>query len=210
MKTIHLWVKPKSKALWVRLEDLNWLCAYAADQHHFQGIARTCGVGSKTAVAAKRGVVWNFNTKRWDVTNMNQSVSLVGDFMNEYIYEIVVDKYLKSSIGNERATARGQSARRRQASKRFLDLWCEAAAAGKRQEFEHEWGCSVNQTTGIDGSPADMLRGDSEGAESQIACECPEPIMTTDVVTEELMTADAAEQQTAAAASIVPETDGVL
>ena len=34
--------------------------------------------------------------------------------------------------------------------------------------------------------------------------------MTTDVVTEELMTADAAEQQTAAAASIVPETDGVL
>ena len=99
---------------------------------------------------------------------------------------------------------------RGQASKRFLELWCQAAADGKLQEFDHEWGCSLNQTTGIDGSPADMLRGDSEAAESQIACECPEPIMTTDVVTEELMTADAAEQQTAAAASIVPETDGVL
>ena len=111
------------------------------------------------------------------------------------------------SIDNDKATARGQSARRRQASKRFLELWCQAAADGKLQEFDHEWGCSLNQTTGIDGSPADMLRGDSETAESQIACECPEPITTTDVVTEELMTADAAEQQTAAAASIVPETD---
>ena len=142
MKTINLFVKPKSKALWVRLEDLNWLCSYAADQHHFQGINRTGGVDSKTAVAERGAVVWNFGTRRWDVTLMDRSLSMADEeFMTDSIYRTVVEMY---SIDNDKATARGQSARRRQASKRFLELWCEVAAAGKKNRNSNMNGAAAS------------------------------------------------------------------
>lgn len=50
IKKVHMYVRPNSKALWIRLDCIDWLVSYAADEHHYQGISRS---DSLTAVAAK-------------------------------------------------------------------------------------------------------------------------------------------------------------
>ena len=69
-KTVHCWVEPKSISLYIKLEDLDWLCSYAADQHHYQGITRETCVDPKTAIAAT-SIAWDLNSKAFDVKVMN-------------------------------------------------------------------------------------------------------------------------------------------
>ena len=68
-KSIQFYCKPTSRALFIRIQDMDWLISYAADQHHFQGIARGADVAPKTAVAAYQ-IEWDFNAKVFDV-NIN-------------------------------------------------------------------------------------------------------------------------------------------
>ena len=76
-KTVLMWVKPKSKTLWIELEDIDWLCSYAADQHHFQATA-----DSKNAVAAT-SIEWDFIGRAWDVKLMRQSYHIPRDIMTD-------------------------------------------------------------------------------------------------------------------------------
>ena len=71
-ETVHCWVKAESRPLYIKLEDLDWLCSYAADQHHYHGITRETCVDPKTAVAAT-SIDWDFDSKTFDVKVMNQS-----------------------------------------------------------------------------------------------------------------------------------------
>ena len=64
--TVHVFIKPGSKALYVRINCLDWLISYAADGHHFQGITRGAAVAPTAAVAEPYCVEWNFNSKLWN------------------------------------------------------------------------------------------------------------------------------------------------
>ena len=62
---IFVYMKPGTRSLYLRVDCLDWLLAYAADEHHFQGILRT-DTEPHTAVAAS-WVEWNFCRKLWEV-----------------------------------------------------------------------------------------------------------------------------------------------
>ena len=156
-----MWVKPKSKTLWIELEDIDWLCSYAADQHHFQATA-----DSKNAVAAT-SIEWDFIGRAWDVKLMRQSYHIPRDIMTDAMYDKLADAYFG---GHDQGSQRYQSALRRKACHKLLDMWCEATMAGKQQEFENAWDCQIqsratrcnNDTHGdsaIDVSPSEVSLG---------------------------------------------------
>ena len=89
-KTAQCWVNPQSKSLHIKLEDLDWLCSYAADQQHYQGITREACVDPKTAVAATSSD-WDLNSKTFDVKVMNQSYDIPLGFMSHDIYDKLVE-----------------------------------------------------------------------------------------------------------------------
>ena len=140
--TVHCWIKPKCRALHIKLEDLDWLCSYAADQHHFQGITRDLGVDPETAVAATN-IEWNFNSKTFEVKVMNQSYDIPLGFMTTEIHDKLADNY-DIDGSRERGGKRYSPSVKRIASHKLLELWCEATMAGTQQEFENEWGCQFH------------------------------------------------------------------
>ena len=133
----------KSKALHIRLEDVDWLCFYAADQHHFQGIARCPGVDPNTAVAATH-VEWDYNNKTWDVKVNDQSYDIPFGIMTDEMYDKLAGAYFG---GHEEGSQRYQSVQRCKACSKLLEMWCEAALQNKQQEFENEWGCQIESQT---------------------------------------------------------------
>ena len=133
-QTVRMWVKPKSKALHIRLEDIDWLCSYAADQHHFQRITRDLGVDPDTAVAATM-IDWNYNSKTFEVKVMNQSYDIPFGFMTAELYDKIADAY-DIDGSRERGGKRYSSAAKRLASRELLELWREATVAGTQQDFE--------------------------------------------------------------------------
>ena len=136
--TVHCWMKPKSKSLHIRLEDLDWLCSYAADQHYFQGVARDLGVNPETAVAATN-IEWNFNSKTFEVKVKSQSYDVPLSFMTAEMYDKLADAHdIAGSC--EQGGKRYGSMVKRVASHKLLALWCEATMAGTQFEFENEWG----------------------------------------------------------------------
>ena len=65
------------------------MCSYAADQHHYQGIARETCVDPKTAVAAT-SIEWDFNSKTFNVKATNQSYDIPLGFMSQEIHDKLV------------------------------------------------------------------------------------------------------------------------
>ena len=194
-KTVHCWVKPKSKSLYIKLEDLDWLCSYAADQHHYQGITRATCVDPKTAVAAT-SIEWDFNRKTFDVKVMNQSYDIPLGFMSQDIYDKLVEACEVENHSGVKGGARYTSVVRRQAFRKCLDMWCEATMAGKRQEFENEWDCQIQSQAKRRKIDTHGVKSASAGDESQSAIA--EELMTADAAD---LGADAADLQTAVAAS---------
>mgnify|MGYP003324216205 CR=1 FL=1 len=59
-----MYVGPKSKALWIRLDCIDWLISYAADEHYYQGVSRSDPL---TAVAARDyEIEFDYQDKSWD------------------------------------------------------------------------------------------------------------------------------------------------
>ena len=140
-KTVGMWVKPKNKALHIKLEDIDWLCSYAADHHHFQGVARGPGVDPNTAVAAIH-VEWDYNNKTWDVKVNGQSYDIPLGIMKKSSHMLYFGRPV-----SHMSSRRYQPEQRRKACRNCLDMWCEAALQNKQQEFENEWDCQIERQT---------------------------------------------------------------
>ena len=63
-KTVHVFVRPNSKSLWLRMDCIDWLISYAADEHYYQGISRVDADASKPA--ADYDIDWDYNDKALD------------------------------------------------------------------------------------------------------------------------------------------------
>ena len=134
---IQIYCKPKSSALFIRIQDLDWLISYAADQHHFQGIARGADVAPKTAVAACQ-IEWDYNAKALDVIiNAGPDAGLtlkspLGAFTKD-----AFDKVNETQHNvHMRCWSKAYPASKRKMCREYLEMWCDAAAAGTRHEFE--------------------------------------------------------------------------
>ena len=135
-KSIQFYCKPKSRALFIRIQDIDWLISYAADQHHFQGIPRGADVVPKTAVAAYK-IEWDYNAKVFDV-NINAGPdagltlkSPLGAFTKD-----AFDKVNANQHNGHVCWSRATPASKRKMCREYLEMWCDAAAAGSRHEFE--------------------------------------------------------------------------
>ena len=69
-QTIHVLLKPNgNRQLYLRIDGLEWLLSYAADEHHFQGIVRQAALPTP-AVAEEDRIEWEFNERHWVATVM--------------------------------------------------------------------------------------------------------------------------------------------
>lgn len=161
-KTLQFYCQPKSKKLFIRIQDVDWLISYAADQHHFQGIRRGADVAPETAVAAYT-IEWDFNAKAFDV-NINTGPH-AGLRLTSPLVEFTKDAFDKTcesqQINVERTWSKATTASKRKVSRAYLQMWADASANGSRYEFETEFGCPRQ-------SPTKRQKGDihSEAADS--------------------------------------------
>ena len=138
MQTVHMHVKPKSTALWIRLDCIDWLVSYAADEHYYQGVTRSDPLA---AVAAKYYELdFDYNDKTWECkinVGIDTGVSLTLDAtrLTKEMYEKVAASDPTSfPLFYSMATA----AMKRKACCEYLTLWARAAVQGSRQDFEDE------------------------------------------------------------------------
>ena len=54
-------MKPGNRSLYLRIDCLDWLASYAADEQHFQGIEREEPASLQETAVANYRVEWGFN-----------------------------------------------------------------------------------------------------------------------------------------------------
>ena len=140
VQAIYVLLKPGgNRQLCIRMDCVDWLVAYAADEHAFQGIVRADPLPILAPAVADYRVEWDFNehfwvasilagpglgrTKRFDPETLRlqqwkglEELSLVEGFLS------------KSSIYT-----------RKNAAKELAKLWCLAALNNEKQKFEDIW-----------------------------------------------------------------------
>ena len=67
-QTIYVYVKPGNKSLYLRVDGLDWFWSCAADEQHFQGVARQELESLAGSAVADYRVQWDFNAKVWEAT----------------------------------------------------------------------------------------------------------------------------------------------
>lgn len=138
MQTVHMHVKPKSTALWIRLDSIDWLVSYAADEHYYQGVTRSDPLA---AVAAKDYELdFDYNDKTWGCkinVGIDTGVSLTLDATR-----LTKEMYEKAASSDPPSFplfyCMATAAMKRKACCEYLTLWALAAVQGSRQDFEDE------------------------------------------------------------------------
>ena len=139
VRTIHIYVKSGSKALHIRMNCIDWLLVYAADEHHFQGIARNHKGPDPTTAVADYVLAWDFNSKAFEGTIAagllaGQSVSCAPTVLRKDVWDKLNDlKWVDVVFSKAILT------NKRKACKRCLQMWCEATSQGHRDDVESHW-----------------------------------------------------------------------
>ena len=139
IQTVHVHVRRQSRALWIRLDCIDWLVSYAADEHYFQGVSRSDPLA---AVAANDyELEFDYSTKAWDckinVGVDNGATLRIGPMqLTKEMYEKVAESD-PSILGNV-FWSKANGSHKRKASHAYLRLWALAAVAGDRQTFEDD------------------------------------------------------------------------
>ena len=139
IQTVHLHVRRQSRALWIRLDCIDWLVSYAADEHYFQGVSRSDPL---TAVAANDyELEFDYSTRAWNckinVGIDNGATLRMGPMqLTKEMYEKVAES--DPSILDNVFWSKANGSHKRKASHAYLRLWALAAVAGDRQSFEDD------------------------------------------------------------------------
>ena len=132
-------------SIYLRTDSLDWLLSYAADEHHFQGVARSDPAKSAQrpancpAVADLR-LTWDFDGKAWDaefVAGTFEGIRTRVEARN--ITQLQWDKMQSMSVV-EGDLAGAHIIRLKAAAKHLITQWCDAITRDARDAFEREWG----------------------------------------------------------------------
>jgi len=130
--------------LYLRVDSLDWLLSYAADELHFQGVARTeleqpPSKGNCPAVADLH-LEWNFSDKAWDASFLAGPVAGVRQRFS--LAELSRDRWTKlklmSLVNGDLKLANKLS--QKQAAKEIMMLWGQAVLRNEGEVFQQEWG----------------------------------------------------------------------
>ena len=141
-KTVHVYIKPNSKALYIRVDCIDWLVSYAADEHHYQGVSR---VGSAAPQpATDYAVEWDYNNKSFECTiNVGKHAGLTWrstttDTLTQDVFAKLAERDFVDGFWSQA----NQSVKRK-ACRELLNLWCAATIDGGQHKFEEDWGCTI-------------------------------------------------------------------
>ncbi len=149
--TVCLYLKPnnrniKSASIYIRVDCIDWLLAYAADELFFQGVKRDTAADEDLKVAncpavADVNLEWDFTTHAWEaefLTGPFQGVTRsfgTADLTTERLA-----KLRDEGIGQpDPSSPTSALPTKKHVAKEFITLWCDAICK-ERDSFETEWG----------------------------------------------------------------------
>ena len=138
IQTVHLHVRKGSRALWIRLDCIDWLVSYAADEHYYQGVSRS---DPMSAVAANDyELEFDYSAKAWDCKiNVGIDSGMTLRMSATQLTKDMYEKVAESDPNNfGRFWSNTTATIKRKASREYFRLWAIAAVAGSRQAFEDE------------------------------------------------------------------------
>ena len=121
----------------MRIDCLDWLLSYAADEYHFQNIVRQA---EKPPPAVTDGfyIEWEFNKRAW-VASVDDGVKAGKQFFNpDGITSHQWKKLQERSLATGRLS-KANKIMRKAAAKEIAKLWCAATRNGEGHMFEAEW-----------------------------------------------------------------------
>lgn len=127
-------LKPdKSQKIWIRWDHLNWLLSYAADEHSLGGVQRV-----PDPAVAERQVEWVFDKKIFVATAPTNGTTriykLSPDDLDQPKWRLLKQK---GQMPDKSGYVSKQSYKtKKEATRRFLALWCDAVIAGTAEEFD--------------------------------------------------------------------------
>ena len=131
---------PRDLPMFLRVDCIDWLLSYAADQLHCQGVGNLVGhmddvLEANCSAVAGLHVEWDFHLKDWQakfVSGLFQGVK------REFGIESLnpgMWANLEAEVIFQKATRVQQKA----VAKRMLLLWCQAICDNESDTFEHKW-----------------------------------------------------------------------
>ena len=140
-RIVHMYVRPNSKSLWLRMDCVDWLVSYAADEHYYQGISR---VDDTSEAATDYRIQWDHNEKAFDCTiNVGTNAGFVLCFYLNKLTKEVFEKLNELDRVQEYWSKANVSVKRKYC-RQYLEKWCVATISGTVDKFEDEWGGEIN------------------------------------------------------------------
>ena len=152
--TVCLYLKPnnrniKSASIYIRVDCIDWLLAYAADELFYQGVKRDTAADEDLKVAncpavADVNLEWDFATHAWEAE------FLAGPFQGVTrsfgIADLTAERLAKlRDVGIGQPDPRSPTSAlptKKQVAKEFITLWCDAICK-ERDSFETDWELST-------------------------------------------------------------------
>ena len=136
-ETVTIYAVLYRRKLHMRIDGLDWLLSYAADEYHFQNIVRQA---EKHPPAVTDGfyIEWEFNKRSW-VATVNVGFKAGKQFFNPDGISLHQWKKLQELSLAKGVLSRASFLTRKAAAKEIAKLWCAATHEGEGQSFEAEW-----------------------------------------------------------------------
>lgn len=131
--------------LFLRVDCIDWLLAYAADELSCQGVEPASPdpidqhTGNCSAVADLH-LQWDFSAKAWEASFV--AGALVGTRKGMCVNDLNSDMWAKLRVESRVQGYLGHATllQKKNAVKEFMTLWCAAIARNEAAEFEATWG----------------------------------------------------------------------
>ena len=164
--------KRKHANIWICTESINWLLAYAADEHHYQGIAQEDDQPEPNVPAVaglrldwdleRRGYVGEFIRGPMKGTKRSMTLSQI----DEDSWNTVCDHHPDFAKGLP-SFLRANRSQKKAVIMKFVPLWCAAVASGNAGQWQAELSLANRGTKR-------SLRHDMDAAEEDDGYEVPD------------------------------------
>ena len=152
--TVCLYLKPnnrniKSASIYIRVDCIDWLLAYAADELFYQGVKRDTAADEDLKVAncpavADVNLEWDFATHAWEAEFIKGPFQ--GVTRSFGIADLTAERLAKlRDVGIGQPDPRSPTSAlptKKQVAKEFITLWCDAICK-ERDSFETDWELST-------------------------------------------------------------------
>ena len=129
--------------MYLRIDCIDWLLAYAADEHYYQGITRTPPPEKAAVADAPYTIEWDFATNAWEAEICSgEARGAYHLFMPQKLdsiqwnYLLADPNAVQWFTSHDTRFSKSCYKSRRAATKELARLWCVATLQGEREKFE--------------------------------------------------------------------------